>query len=101
MLLETERNTVTLLFNRPLLADPDMLEVGNGGMIFAEYRAHFSIWALMKVSIRQVHFVITRIRPMSHGCIAFTASLIYRVIVKEQTKRFIKNKDCHLLALRL
>lgn len=30
-------------------ADPDMLEVGNGGMTLAEYRSHFSIWALMKV----------------------------------------------------
>lgn len=29
--------------------DPDMLEVGNGGMTYQEYRAHFSIWALMKV----------------------------------------------------
>ncbi|KZV14670.1 hypothetical protein F511_40699 [Dorcoceras hygrometricum] len=28
--------------------DPDMLEVGNGGMTYEEYRAHFSIWALMK-----------------------------------------------------
>jgi alpha-galactosidase len=26
--------------------DPDMLEVGNGGMTTAEYRAHFSMWAL-------------------------------------------------------
>uniref|UniRef100_J3MP50 Alpha-galactosidase n=1 Tax=Oryza brachyantha TaxID=4533 RepID=J3MP50_ORYBR len=31
--------------------DPDMLEVGNGGMTFAEYRAHFSIWALMKAPL--------------------------------------------------
>ncbi|KAL0402978.1 UNVERIFIED_CONTAM: Alpha-galactosidase 3 [Sesamum radiatum] len=29
--------------------DPDMLEVGNGGMTYQEYQAHFSIWALMKV----------------------------------------------------
>lgn len=29
--------------------DPDMLEVGNGGMTYQEYRSHFSIWALMKV----------------------------------------------------
>jgi len=28
--------------------DPDMLEVGNGGMSDTEYRAHFSLWALMK-----------------------------------------------------
>ena len=27
--------------------DPDMLEVGNGGMTTAEYRAHFSLWALL------------------------------------------------------
>lgn len=32
-----------------LRTDPDMLEVGNGGMTYAEYRSHFSIWALMKV----------------------------------------------------
>ncbi|GAB4832046.1 Alpha-galactosidase 3 [Ancistrocladus abbreviatus] len=31
--------------------DPDMLEVGNGGMTFCEYRAHFSIWALMKAPL--------------------------------------------------
>jgi alpha-galactosidase len=27
--------------------DPDMLEVGNGGMTPDEYRAHFSLWAIM------------------------------------------------------
>ncbi len=27
--------------------DPDMLEVGNGGMTDGEYRAHFSMWAMM------------------------------------------------------
>ncbi len=27
--------------------DPDMLEVGNGGMTEDEYRAHFSLWAIM------------------------------------------------------
>ena len=27
--------------------DPDMLEVGNGGMTNSEYRAHFSFWALL------------------------------------------------------
>lgn len=27
--------------------DPDMLEVGNGGMSLAEYRAHFSLWCLL------------------------------------------------------
>jgi alpha-galactosidase len=27
--------------------DPDMLEVGNGGMTDSEYRAHFSLWAML------------------------------------------------------
>lgn len=27
--------------------DPDMLEVGNGGMTANEYRAHFSLWAML------------------------------------------------------
>lgn len=27
--------------------DPDMLEVGNGGMTTAEYRSHFSLWAIL------------------------------------------------------
>ncbi|XP_057778410.1 alpha-galactosidase 3-like [Salvia miltiorrhiza] len=31
--------------------DPDMLEVGNGGMTHQEYRSHFSIWALMKAPL--------------------------------------------------
>ena len=29
--------------------DPDLLEVGNGGMSVSEYRSHFAIWALLKV----------------------------------------------------
>ncbi|MEU8875399.1 NPCBM/NEW2 domain-containing protein [Streptomyces javensis] len=27
--------------------DPDMLEVGNGGMTATEYRSHFSLWSIM------------------------------------------------------
>jgi len=31
--------------------DPDMLEVGNGGMTTTEYRAHFSMWALFSAPL--------------------------------------------------
>ncbi|XP_057536858.1 alpha-galactosidase-like isoform X1 [Amaranthus tricolor] len=31
--------------------DPDMLEVGNGGMTTEEYRSHFSMWALVKAPL--------------------------------------------------
>ena len=28
--------------------DPDMLEVGNGGMTLTEYKSHFALWCLLK-----------------------------------------------------
>ena len=31
--------------------DPDMLEVGNGGMTDSEYRAHFSFWAMLSAPL--------------------------------------------------
>ncbi|HVK22095.1 MAG TPA: NPCBM/NEW2 domain-containing protein [Actinokineospora sp.] len=31
--------------------DPDMLEVGNGGMTDTEYRSHFSLWALLNAPL--------------------------------------------------
>ena len=31
--------------------DPDMLEVGNGGMSVTEYETHFSLWCLMKAPL--------------------------------------------------
>ena len=31
--------------------DPDMLEVGNGGMSTTEYETHFSLWCLMKAPL--------------------------------------------------
>jgi alpha-galactosidase len=31
--------------------DPDMLEVGNGGMTEREYESHFSLWALAKAPL--------------------------------------------------
>ena len=31
--------------------DPDMLEVGNGGMTLAEYKTHFGLWAISKAPL--------------------------------------------------
>jgi len=36
-----------LLPGRDTGNDPDMLEVGNGGMSTIEYRSHFSLWAIL------------------------------------------------------
>lgn len=37
--------------------DPDMLEVGNGGMTDDEYRAHFGLWAIMSAPLMAGHDV--------------------------------------------
>lgn len=47
--------------------DPDMLEVGNGGMTYEEYRGHFSIWALMKVCNQFHCFLNFFVYPRSHS----------------------------------
>ena len=39
--------------------DPDMLEVGNGGMTTAEYRSHFSLWAMMAAPLMAGNDVAT------------------------------------------
>ena len=31
--------------------DPDMLEVGNGGMTYTEYKTHFGLWAISKAPL--------------------------------------------------
>jgi len=35
--------------------DPDMLEVGNGGMAVHEYQAHFALWAVLKAPLLLGH----------------------------------------------
>ncbi len=52
--------------------DPDMLEVGNGKMSDAEYRSHFSLWALMNAPL----LAGNDLRSMS-----------------EATKKILENKD--------
>ena len=50
-------------------SDPDMLEVGNGGMSEAEYRSHFSIWALAKVlNFLHVNSALTMLNVLQFHC---------------------------------
>ncbi|MER6664036.1 NPCBM/NEW2 domain-containing protein [Amycolatopsis japonica] len=56
--------------------DPDMLEVGNGGMTDTEYRSHFALWSLLNAPL----LAGNDLRSMS-----------------EATKKILMNKD--LLAL--
>ncbi|MGW1806120.1 NPCBM/NEW2 domain-containing protein [Streptomyces sp. NPDC002078] len=43
--------------------DPDMLEVGNGGMTDTEYRSHFSLWSVMAAPL----LIGTDLRKASQG----------------------------------
>ena len=45
--------------------DPDMLEVGNGGMTDVEYRSHFSLWALLAAPLMAGNDLRT-MRPEIH-----------------------------------
>ncbi|MFF3767388.1 NPCBM/NEW2 domain-containing protein [Streptomyces sp. NPDC001922] len=48
MLAITKKNQTLADFAGPgHWNDPDMLEVGNGGMTATEYRSHFSLWSVM------------------------------------------------------
>lgn len=44
--------------------DPDMLEVGNGGMTDDEYRAHFSLWAILAAPLMAGNDLTTMSRPV-------------------------------------
>src|SRR2546423_1278316 len=47
-----QKNMVLHPFAKPgAWNDPDMLEVGNGGMTDTEYRTHFSLWAMMSAPL--------------------------------------------------
>ena len=52
--------------------DPDMLEVGNGGMTDNEYQSHFALWALLKA-------------PLLIGCDVLNMS--------ENTKKILLNEE--------
>jgi alpha-galactosidase len=45
--------------------DPDMLEVGNGGMTDTEYRSHFSLWAILAAPLMAGNDLRT-MRPEIH-----------------------------------
>ncbi|XP_022725468.1 alpha-galactosidase-like [Durio zibethinus] len=66
--------------------DPDMLEVGNGGMTTEEYRCHFSIWALAKAPL----LIGCDIRSM--GNVTFELLSNKEVIAVNQDKLGVQGK---------
>ncbi|KAK9115471.1 hypothetical protein Sjap_014418 [Stephania japonica] len=66
--------------------DPDMLEVGNGGMTTEEYRSHFSIWALAKAPL----LIGCDIRSMSNVTLELLSNK--EVIAVNQDKLGVQGK---------
>jgi alpha-galactosidase len=72
--------------------DPDMLEVGNGGMTTTEYRAHFSLWAIMAAPLIAGNDV--RTMSDSTGAAAATRDILLNrdVIAVDQDSLGIQGK---------
>ncbi|KAH6809340.1 alpha-galactosidase 2 [Perilla frutescens var. frutescens] len=66
--------------------DPDMLEVGNGGMTTEEYRSHFSIWALIKAPL----MIGCDVRSMNNVTLALLSNK--EVIAVNQDKLGLQGK---------
>ncbi|XP_022944991.1 alpha-galactosidase-like [Cucurbita moschata] len=71
--------------------DPDMLEVGNGGMTTAEYRSHFSIWALAKAPL----LIGCDIRSMDNITLKLLSNKL--VIAVNQDKLGVQGKKVYKL----
>ncbi|SMD20325.1 NPCBM/NEW2 domain-containing protein [Kibdelosporangium aridum] len=67
--------------------DPDMLEVGNGGMTPTEYRSHFSLWAIMAAPL----LIGSDLRKVSQE--NFTTLLNKDVIDVDQDRLGIQGKQ--------
>lgn len=88
------------MFCCELVLDPDMLEVGNGGMTTEEYRSHFSVWALVKVQIyttcsKLLTFIITNFINLSK-LTTFQAPLLVGCDIRSmsnETYEILSNKE--------
>ncbi|KAK9665972.1 hypothetical protein RND81_14G150300 [Saponaria officinalis] len=78
--------------------DPDMLEVGNGGMTKAEYRSHFSIWALVKAPL----LIGCDLRSISQETLELLSNkeviAVNQDVVGVQGKKVKKNGDLEVWA---
>jgi alpha-galactosidase len=72
--------------------DPDMLEVGNGGMTPTEYRSHFSLWAIMAAPL----LIGADLRKVNNE--NFTTLLNKDVIAVDQDALGIQGKQISLSA---
>jgi len=81
--------------------DPDMLEVGNGGMTDTEYRSHFSLWAILAAPLISGND-LREMRPEIHDILTNKEVIaVNQDPLGRQGERVWKNGDLEVWAKQL
>jgi alpha-galactosidase len=80
--------------------DPDMLEVGNGGMSAAEYRAHFGLWCLLSAPLMAGND-IRSMTPEIRDILTNTEVIAIDQDPLQQGRRIRKNGDLEVWTKKL
>ncbi len=81
--------------------DPDMLEVGNGGMTDVEYRAHFSLWAILAAPLIAGND-LRNMRPEIHDILTNKEVIaVDQDALGREGERVAKNGDLEVWAKQL
>jgi alpha-galactosidase len=81
--------------------DPDMLEVGNGGMTDTEYRSHFSLWAVLAAPLIAGND-LRNMRPEIHDILTNKEVIaVNQDALGREGTRVVKNGDLEVWAKQL
>ena len=81
--------------------DPDMLEVGNGGMTDVEYRSHFSLWAMLAAPLIAGND-LRNMRPEIHDILTNKEVIaVDQDALGREGERVAKNGDLEVWAKQL
>ena len=81
--------------------DPDMLEVGNGGMTDTEYRSHFSLWAILAAPLIAGND-LRSMRPATHNILTNKEVIaVNQDPLGREGTRVAKNGDLEVWAKQL
>ena len=73
--------------------DPDMLEVGNGGMTATEYRSHFSLWAMLAAPLIAGND-LSAMTPETHDILTNKDVIaVDQDVLGQQARRLVKDGD--------
>ncbi len=81
--------------------DPDMLEVGNGGMTTEEYRTHFSMWAIFSAPLLAGNDVANMSPDTKEILLNKEVIAIDQDALGQQGRRVVKNGDLEIWSKQL